>query len=363
MTTLSPAPPASGRHRQQISGRRRRWRGVAVVVVAVLTAATGVLAGTVWAAARKYDSNVRRIDAFSVPAGGSVKEARARTRVDGPMNFLVVGSDSRAKDPKDPAQFNADGGQRTDTIMLMHLQSDQKHGYVVSIPRDTFVHIPVGGTWQGGSAKINAAYQYGGIQLLVRTVEEYTGDHIDHVLVVDFKGLERVVDAVGGVDVVVDQTVRDTQTHQTFKRGVNHLNGQRALFYVRQRHGLPGSDYDRIKRQHQFLSALLRKAISTGTLTNPIKLNRFLDAVTKAVSVDRQLRLIDLVLQLRGLRPADLTFMTTPIARSARDPVYGDVEITDHALASQLFAALKNDTMVAWARANPRWVSDPSHGF
>ncbi len=312
------------------------------------------------AAANKYDSNVQRIQAFGSPSPGA--KTRARATLDGAANFLVVGSDSRAKDPMDPKQFDVVGAQRTDTIMLVHLQADHRHGYVISIPRDAYVYIPPGGNSQGGKLKINAAYAYGGIKLLVKTVEQFTGDQIDHVVVISFKGLENVVDALDGVDVTVDHSTYDPETHKRFAKGVNHLNGEQALFYVRQRHGLDGGDFDRIKRQHQFLAALLSKAGSTGTLTNPVKLNRFLSAASKSIAVDEGLQLTDLVFQFRSLRPSDFTFLTTPIAGDDKVPGVGDVLIVDHVRAAAMFTAMSQDTLAAWVAANPQFVSSQSHG-
>lgn len=355
----------AGRHRARAPSRQPPWRLVAGVGLLVLTLTGLGLFGTVMAAAKRYDNNVARIQAFDSPSPGApMRAGRARppASLSGAANFLVVGSDSRAKDPLAPSQFATVGDQRTDTIMLVHLQADHKHGYVISIPRDAYVYIPPGGNSTGGKLKINAAYAYGGIKLLVKTVEQFTGDRIDHVVVVSFQGLENVVDALGGVDVTVDSTTHDPETHKTFTRGVNHLSGQQALFYVRQRHGLPGGDFDRIKRQHQFLAALLSKAGSTGTLTNPLKLNRFLDAATKSISVDAGLQLTDLVLQLRGLRSADFTFLTTPIGGDATVPGVGAVLLVDHVRAAELFTAVSTDTVGAWASANPAYVSSQSHG-
>ncbi len=330
-------------------------------MLAVISLVGAALGAVVFAAAHKYDNNVSRIDAFN--RAGSGEQARPRPRVDGPLTFLVVGSDSRSSDPHNEAETAATGGQRTDAIMLMHLQADQKTGYVVSIPRDTFVDIPKAPGWDGGKAKINASFQYGGVPLLVQTVEAFTGAQIDHVVVIDFRGVQRVVDAVGGIDVTVSQAVRDSQTNAKFTRGVNHLNGKQALDYVRQRYGLPEGDFDRIKRQHRFLFALLAKAGSTGTLANPVKLNALLDAATKSITVDEGLQIVDLAFQLRTLRPADFTFLTTPIAGDDTDPTWGSILIADRAKAAALFAAMSSDGLPAWVAANPTYASDPTGGF
>lgn len=343
------------------SPRRRRWRKVFAISAAIVIVVGAGIAGSVVAAAQRYDNNVSRIDAFK--DNGTGHQARPRPRIDGPLTFLVVGSDSRAKDSSNASEVAATGGQRTDTIMLVHLQSDQKSGYVVSIPRDTFVYIPPGHGWDGGKAKINAAFQYGGVPLLVQTVEDFTKVRIDHVVVIDFKGVERVVDALGGIDVNVTESVRDSQTHAKFTKGVNHLDGKHALDYVRQRYGLPEGDFDRIKRQHQFLFALLAKAGSTGTLTNPVKLNAFLDAATKSITVDQQLGIVDLAFQLRSLRPANFTFLTTPISGYDTDPTWGSILVPYRSKAAELFEALSADTLPAWVAANPVYASDPTSGF
>lgn len=350
----------TARHRPRRPVRRaRRLQTVAAVVAAVLSVAGAAFVGTVLAAAHKYDNNVERIDAFNRGADTS----RPTPRVDGALTFLVVGSDSRAASSSSAAERKLAGGQRTDTIMLVHLQRDQKHGYVVSIPRDSFVYVPPGPGWLGGRAKINAAYLYGGLPLLVQTVEEFTKARVDHVIVIDFGGIERVVDAVGGIDVTVTKTVRDSQTKARFTKGVNHLDGKKAVNYVRQRYGLPVGDLDRIKRQHQFLFALLNKAGSTGTLTNPVKLNAFLDAATESITVDEGLPIVDLAFQLRSLRPANFTFLTTPVAGYGRDPIWGATLILQRDKTAELFAALSADTLAAWVSANPRYASDPTSGF
>lgn len=359
MPSLPAAAGGSGRSQRHHLARLGRGRIVIAVLTAVVVIVGAGAAGTVLAAAHRYDDNVTRVEAFS---DSDAQQLRPRHPVDAPLTFLVVGSDSRAQDSSDPSEVAATGGQRTDTIMLVHLQRDQKHGYVVSIPRDTFVDIPRGQGWDGGKAKINAAFEYGGIPLLVKTVQNFTHARIDHVVVIDFKGVERVVDAVGGIDVTVTQPVSDSHIRTRFAAGVNHLDGEQALDYVRQRYGLPEGDFDRIRRQHQFLFALLSKAGSADTLTNPGKLNAFLDAASKSITVDNGLEIVDLALQLRSLRPEDFTFVTTPIAGYDNHPTWGSILVPRADKAAELFASLSGDTMQSWVLANPSFVSDPTRG-
>jgi len=316
---------------------------VAVVAAAVIVAGA-TLAGSVFAAAEKYDSNVSRIDAFK--RGDTERQARPRPRVDGPLTFLVVGSDSRAQDSTDAGEVAATGGQRTDTIMLVHLQSDQESGYVVSIPRDTFVDIPPGGSWNGGKGKINAAFQFGGIPQLVETIEDFTEVRIDHVVVIDFKGLERVVDAVGGIDVTVTESVRDSQTKAEFTEGVNHLDGKHALDYVRQRYGLPEGDFDRIDRQQNFLRAMMAELLSRGTLANPFTLSSTLKAVVGNLTVDEAFdtgEIRGLAVSLRGLRTGDVTFVTAPFGSFDTTDAGASIVRLDERQSDELWEATGED--------------------
>jgi len=328
---------------------RRRSRRILFVLAVVLAAVVAGGAGVLVAVAGKLNANITRQDAFAgLPS-------RQRAVINGPLNILVVGSDSRntAKPNFSGRPNSAQQDQRTDTILLMHIPADHKKAYLVSIPRDTFVTVPPYGSSPGGKAKINSAFSDGGVPLLVQTVQDFTGLTVDHVVVVDFSGFKNMVDALGGVDVRIDQATYDPETKQRFAAGVNHLDGTRALFFVRQRYGLPASDFDRMKRQQRFLYAMLAKATSTGTLTNPAKLRGFLDAATKSITVDQGLPVVDIAYEFKGLRPADLSFLTTPIAADGVDPTWGDILLADTAKATELFTAMRDDTMAAYVTANP----------
>lgn len=151
------------------------------------------------------------------------------------MTFLLVGTDSRSaasttgEDATGPSFVP--GAQRSDVVMLAQVSADRQSARVVSIPRDSWVEIP-----GRGRGKVNAAYSWGGAALLVATVEKLTGVRVDHFAVIDFAGFRSVVDAVGGVDVGV--AARTASAGVTSQAGVNHLDGDAALVYVRQRHEL-----------------------------------------------------------------------------------------------------------------------------
>src|SRR3712207_6657072 len=197
---------------------------------------------------------------------------------------------------------------RSDAIMIARFSADRQHAQVISIPRDSWVDIP-----GRGMNKINAAYSFGGPSLLIQTVEDLTGVRIDHYAAIDFDGLIQVTDDLGGVDVVVPQTTSNGP--YTFPAGDNHLDGDQARWYVGQRYDLPGGDFDRVKRQQNYLRAMFGKLFSQDVFSSPGKLDSVLLAVTSAVAVDDSLgngTLLSLAYSLRGLTPASVEFFTAP---------------------------------------------------
>ena len=199
--------------------------------------------------------------------------------------------------------------------MIARIEPDRTGASVVSIPRDSWVEIP-----GRGFNKINAAYSFGGPSLLIQTVEDLTALRIDHFAVIDFAGFQSMVDSVGGIDVAIAEATRNQGVD--FRQGVNHLHGAQALAYVQQRYGLPNGDLDRAHRQQNALRALLAKAASSGTLSDPIALYDLLDATSRSVGVDDTLSnggLRSLALDLRGLRPSAVTFLNAPVAGLGRE--------------------------------------------
>jgi LCP family protein required for cell wall assembly len=342
----TPRPPVPGGRPSAPRPRPKpRWGRIALVVSAAVVA-LAVFAGLgAWAYTRSLEAGLARADPFSQITGG--RPARA---VSGALNILMLGSDSRDPDAK------AEAGQwRTDTMMLMHITASHDKAYVISIPRDLYVYIPqspshpeLGGT----KAKINAAYAWGGLPLTVQTVEGFTGVRIDHVVLIDFGGFKEVTDALGGVDMNVEQDV--TSIHKPFRhfrKGMNHFNGEEALDYCRQRYQFPDGDFARMRHQQQFLKALMDKATSTGTMANPAKLNAFLQTVTKALTVDKDFSIVDMALQFRHVRSSDVQFLTSPNAGS--QTVDGQsVVVSDRAKASALYDAVAKDTVGPWVAQN-----------
>ncbi|GAB3184276.1 hypothetical protein GCM10027259_42110 [Micromonospora palomenae] len=327
-------------------GPRPRWgriglvAGVAVLVLALL----GGLGA--WVYTDNLDKDLARTDPFSEITGGRPAKA-----VNGALNILLVGSDSR--DPDAPVDKQSQW--RADTIIVMHIPADHKSAYLVSIPRDLYVPIPESAGAEcdsGRRAKINAAFAFGGLPLAVRTVECFSDVRIDHVMAIDFGGFKEVTDALGGVDLKVERSITSIhKPYRKFTKGTMHMDGATALDWIRQRKQFPEGDFARMRHQQEFLRALMDKAASTGTLANPKKLNAFLQSVTDAVTVDNGFSLVDMGVQFRNLRGENLTFITSP--NTGSDTINGEsVVVSDRAKALAMYKAMSADTMAAWVAAN-----------
>jgi LCP family protein required for cell wall assembly len=318
-------------HRSRKLRRILLASGLSVLLLAGL-AVTGV-----WAYGRSLNRNLDRVDAITATEAPSLN---------GPLNILLVGADSR--DPDAP------GGARADTIMVAHVDGDHQHVYISSIARDTWVDVPRSADGQHGgvAAKINSAYAWGGPELLVRTVEDYTGLLIDHFMMIDFAGFEQVVDAIGGVTMDIEQTITSIhQPNRTFTAGSRHLTGAEALDYVRQRKQFADGDFARQRHQQQLILAVMDQLTSAGTVANPVRLNAALQTLTGAVTVDRTFDLVRTALALKGLDSTDLTFLTSP--NLGADTVDGQSVVrADEQKAKALYDAFGDDTVAAYLAGN-----------
>jgi LCP family protein required for cell wall assembly len=281
---------------------KRGWRITLIVLTALLVVIGATTVG-VGLYARSVEKSIDRVDAFNdVP-----EEARPQKAVADAKNLLLLGSDSRDPDTT--------GGSRSDTIIVAHIPKDRSSAQLISIPRDTWIPVPKSkdGRNGGREAKINASYAWGGLPLMVQTVEQFTGVRIDHVVIIDFSGFQKIVDALGGVDIQVEQNFKSIHPpYRQFTKGMTKMDGAMALDYARQRKQFADGDFARIRHQQQVIKAILDKAASGGLLSSPTKLNSFLRATADAVSVDQTLSVFNMATELRGVRGEGLTFLTAP---------------------------------------------------
>ena len=334
-----PDRPYRGRPRPRW-GRIALVSGVAVVVLGLFAALS------LWGYASNLNGDLKRTDAFS-----QLTDGRPAKTVDGALNIMIVGSDSRDPDASDETA----SAWRADTLMIMHIPADHKSAQIVSIPRDLWVQIPAGNNaacGTGSRAKINASFAFGGLPRAVRTVECMTDVHLDHVAAIDFGGFKDVTNALGGVDLPVEQSIVSIhKPYRHFTKGVMHMNGDQALDWVRQRKQFPQGDFARMRHQQEFLKALMDKAASTGTMTNPAKMNAFLKAVTAAVTVDKDFSLTDAAVQFRNLRSDNLKFFTSP-NKGSQTIAGQSVVVSDREKALALYQAMSADKMDEWMATN-----------
>lgn len=321
-----PPPPGGPR-----TGRRRRF-GIGKILLSLFVLFVLFLVG-VWI---YLDNSINRTDAFS--------NLPNRPAAAAGTNWLIVGSDSReGLTPQQEQQLAtgdvaaAGGGQRTDTIMIAHLPDNSTKPTLLSLPRDSEVTIP-----GHGKNKINAAFSIGGPKLLVQTVEQATGLHIDHYAEIGFGGFANIVDAIGGVPMCIDKQMHDDYTNITIPPGCQKLDGAHALGFVRMRHSdaTPRSDLDRVENQRKFMGALASQIASPGTLLNPFDLFPLLSSAPGALTMDsgdHLQNLIGLAWALRGVSSGGVVTTTVPVTS-------GSAENWDKTKSQDLFNALRDDT-------------------
>ncbi|CAK7283450.1 LCP family protein [Streptomyces misionensis] len=326
-----------------------RAQRVLKILAISLSALIVVTAGAGW---WFYDHLNGNIHSLSLDGKGGTEKADAFGRT--PINILVMGSDGRtsAADCKlggGCAKTGVQSGSNADVEMVLHISADRSNATVMSIPRDTMTQVPAcknnenGQSTPGYYGQINSALQYGPA-CQVATVHQLTGITIDHFVKLDFSGVVKMSDAVGGVPVCVSDDVYDTYSHLKLSKGTHTLKGVAALEFVRSRHGFgDGSDLGRTISQHIFLSAMIRKFKSAGTLTDPTAVYGLADAATKALTVDDGLgsvkKLIALASDVNKVPTKRITFTTM---QTGADPNNGN-RVVVAAGAKALFATIAND--------------------
>jgi len=390
--SLPPHLDPRGRSARRAAERRRRngqatLHGALIgvkVVAAALSLAVVLGSGWAWATYRNFNANIKRLQIHS-------DSSAAAKNIDGSaQNILIVGNDDRdTASNAELAQLGTtrDGGSyNTDTMMLLHVPADGSKATVISFPRDSYVAIP-----GHGMNKLNSAYPDGmndshgdkgkAASLLETTIEDLTGLKIDHFVQVDLLGFYRISNAIGGVSVCLTQGARPARTTGEMGAGIDSgyepngsfvksytginlpagttsVKGLQALAFVRQRHGLPHGDLDRIKRQQYFLSAVFRKLVSGGTLLNPIKLQNLLKAVTKSLTMDESLDPLKLAQQMQDLTAGNVTFTTIPtLGDNPNSPVGDVVMVNTAAMPDFINRLIGNSSQNAYGAAK---AADPS---
>ncbi|GAA2889028.1 LCP family protein [Streptosporangium fragile] len=342
------------RERRSARGARSRRRGL--VVSGLLSCLVLGGSGVTWGVTTYATSRILPIEA-------GVPEARST----GAMNILLVGVDRRdnlTRAQQNQLKLGRESGQRTDTMMVIHLSEDHRKVTVVSLPRDTWTTIP-----GKGEHKINAAYQLGGPKdgpkLAVRTVQNATGLTINHYIEVNVLGFVQVVDALGGISVCTPVPINDPKTALYLQPGTYSLDGVKALAYARTR-ATARSDLDRIDRQQQVISALLNQALSGDTLTDPAKFLSFVNTTLGTIRVDDALRkdLLGLADQLKDVSTDDVTFATVPLADvDHKTPTGESAVLWDKKAAAELFRRIAADeelTKPAAPSPKPSPTASPS---
>lgn len=308
--------------RHRVSSRSRRILkrvGIGALAVAMVLSLAAVLY------IRHLNGNINQVaidDSDGRPDVVQVAGGR-------PLNVLVMGSDTR-----EGANGVGIGGETpglSDTTMLLHMSANRKFAYGISLPRDAIVDRPRCRKEDGSFAPaapasmFNAAYAVAGPSCTVKTVEQLTNIRIDHFLVVDFVGFRSMVNALGGVTICVPEAVNDDVGKISLPKGTYNASGQQALDYVRVRHdiGAPTGDVGRMKRQQSFVSAMIKKVVSAGTLANPFRLTSFLEAATESLTADQGVdvkMLANIGNQLKNIGLDKIQFITVPVEAYPLNP-------------------------------------------
>lgn len=320
---------------------RRVMRALSVVMVTLLVLGT-IGAVSLW---YKLDGNISREDVAQ--RLGQNRPEKVTTGEQQPLNILLIGSDTREGPNK--KYDNKTVGARSDTTIVLHLAADRKSAIAVSIPRDTIVDIPQcpledGTATPAGRARFNDAYTRGGAACTIKTVEALTRIHIDHFVVVDFTGFEKMVNALGGVEICLNERVDDNDSKLHLDAGRRIVKGRTALAYVRTRKALgTGSDIERIDRQQAFLSSVVNRVKTTGLLRAD-RLLRFLDAATESITTDPELGSLNALRKLaqsvRGIDSKDISFVTAP---NESNPENRNTVVLKQPAADRLWSVLRYD--------------------
>ncbi|MDR3031830.1 MAG: LCP family protein, partial [Kitasatospora sp.] len=333
------------RMRRGSGSRRRRIVGWIAVITTVLVTGTSLVA---YAA---YLNTLHSIETFSTSGLGGHRPPA----YDAAENILLVGSDSRAGNNQ---KFGKDvQGQRSDTMLIVHIRPRHQGAVVVSLPRDSEVPIlackaDTKHGYQGQPAQpgqtemLNATFAFGGPLCLWKTVEQETHIRIDHYVGLTFSGFINVINDVGGVNVCLPQSIHDPKSGLNLSKGKHHVKGFEALAFWRERYVGEGSDLQRIQRQQYLMAGLMQEVKTGGLLSNYPRMYSVLRDTAKALTVDQGLSLSDMVSlaeNLRTLTSKSVRFITVP---NGPDPSNANRVVWTQPQADELFHAIAHDTSI-----------------
>ena len=339
----------------QAAGRFRALIGIlGKVLIVVLVSALTVTTVSAIQLVGKFGSGQ-----IEVPGGDGAP--RKIPPLSGPINMLLVGSDSR--EGAGNSAFGDTEGTLADVIILMHISEDRQNAVALSFPRDLLVPWPACPSTTGGPGyyaqslgQINATIANGGPGCTLLTIEMLTGLNIPYLAMVDFNGVIELSNAVGGVEVCVAQDIEDEYTNTYLKKGTHTLQGVQALQFLRTRHGVgDGSDLGRISNQQVYLTSLVRKLKSKDTLTNPVALYSLAQAAAENMKLSNTLAdpgtLMAIASALKDIPMKKVTFLQLPSLSGLPAPNEGRV-MPDYEKAQILFDLLKTDQPLVLGEVN-----------
>jgi LCP family protein required for cell wall assembly len=346
--------PADNRHpsnSRHMANKKTRHpvRIVLLSLLGLLTVAVIVAGAYGFNLANRFNSSTQKIQSAFPEESLRPAAAEGKDGKPAPVNVLLMGSDSRGAS-LEASNEGQSSDQRSDTLMLLHVPSDRKNIYVMSVMRDTWIEIP-----GRGQAKINAALPAGGVPLVVQTMEGLFGVRIDHVASMDFQGFESLTDAIGGVEIAVPYAFKSFHIPgKVFNKGNQLMDGKTALAFVRERFAFPDGDYQRVKNQQIFLKAVMSKMLTGGTLSNPATISEVVTEFSPFISVDKSLdagAVAALGLQLKDVRTPNVKMFTLPNLGTGTSSDGQSIVLPDNAEIQKVSEALKSDAMESYVQS------------
>ncbi|WP_369046212.1 LCP family protein [Sinomonas sp. P10A9] len=357
---------------RRFAPRRRRWPKVLAIVAIVVTLAAAGSAVYVAQLAARFNGNVRRSDALSraLTEQSASPSASAVPKLSKDTNVLIMGLDSRLDENGNPlpqdiqdalhAGDDSVGFYNANVLMLVHIPADGSQSTAVSIPRDDYVQT-AGFPGAGFMAKVKEAYSYGfaaeqstllaqgkpnddatyqsardaGRAAEIATVSQFLGGvQIDHFVEITMVAFYQVALAIQPITVCVNRATQDTFSGADFRAGMQQINAQQAMSFVRQRRDTSDptynfTDLDRSRRQQAFIASVLHQLKQAGTLTDLPKMEAVLDAVSKNMAIDRGLDLLEFSQQASSLRGGNISFTTLPILGFGTSPEGASINLVD----------------------------------